>query len=95
MHIPGVLGMPRRIYTYEAGRGWEMWNLIVSLGVVFQMRRHSVLGREPGLVVLQGPGSRERSLGCVDARVVHDLAAAGLQLRGDAGRRAAAVRCGT
>src|SRR5262249_47517938 len=22
MHFPGLLGMPRRIYTYEAGRGW-------------------------------------------------------------------------
>jgi cytochrome c oxidase subunit 1 len=37
MHIPGVLGMPRRIYTYEAGRGWEIWNLIVTIGVVFQL----------------------------------------------------------
>jgi len=37
MHIPGVLGMPRRIYTYEAGRGWEIWNLIISLGVIFQI----------------------------------------------------------
>ncbi len=37
MHIPGVLGMPRRIYTYEAGRGWEVWNLIVSIGVIFQI----------------------------------------------------------
>ena len=37
MHIPGVLGMPRRIYTYEPGRGWEIWNLIISLGVVFQI----------------------------------------------------------
>ena len=37
MHIPGVLGMPRRIYTYEAGRGWEIWNLIVSVGVIFQI----------------------------------------------------------
>src|SRR6476661_6977150 len=36
MHIPGVLGMPRRIYTYEPGRGWEIWNLIVTLGVLFQ-----------------------------------------------------------
>ena len=36
MHVPGVLGMPRRIYTYEAGRGWEMWNLIVSIGAIFQ-----------------------------------------------------------
>jgi len=22
MHIPGLLGMPRRVYTYEASRGW-------------------------------------------------------------------------
>ncbi|MCU1309114.1 MAG: Cytochrome-c oxidase [Candidatus Angelobacter sp.] len=36
MHIPGLLGMPRRIYTYEPGRGWETWNLIVTIGVVFQ-----------------------------------------------------------
>src|SRR5246127_3837463 len=36
MHIPGLLGMPRRIYTYETGRGWDAWNLIVTIGVVFQ-----------------------------------------------------------
>jgi cytochrome c oxidase subunit I len=36
MHIPGLLGMPRRIYTYEAGRGWEVWNMIVSVGTIFQ-----------------------------------------------------------
>ena len=36
MHVPGLLGMPRRIYTYEPGRGWDIWNLIVSVGVIFQ-----------------------------------------------------------
>jgi cytochrome c oxidase subunit I len=36
MHVPGLLGMPRRIYTYEPGRGWEIWNLIVTIGVIFQ-----------------------------------------------------------
>ena len=36
MHIPGLLGMPRRIYTYEPGRGWEIWNVIVTIGVVLQ-----------------------------------------------------------
>jgi cytochrome c oxidase subunit 1 len=36
MHIPGILGMPRRIYTYEPGRGWDVWNFIVTVGVVFQ-----------------------------------------------------------
>jgi cytochrome c oxidase subunit I len=37
MHIPGILGMPRRIYTYEPGRGWEIWNVIVTIGVFFQI----------------------------------------------------------
>ncbi len=36
MHIPGILGMPRRIYTYEPGRGWEIWNFIVTIGAFFQ-----------------------------------------------------------
>ncbi|HMG32921.1 MAG TPA: cytochrome c oxidase subunit I [Blastocatellia bacterium] len=37
MHIPGLLGMPRRIYTYDPGRGWEILNLITSIGVLFQI----------------------------------------------------------
>jgi cytochrome c oxidase subunit I len=36
MHIPGLLGMPRQIYTYEADRGWGPWNMIVTIGVIFQ-----------------------------------------------------------
>ncbi len=37
MHFAGFLGMPRRIYTYEAGRGWEIWNLISTIGVPIQI----------------------------------------------------------
>ncbi len=36
MHIPGLMGMPRRIYTYEPGLGWDVWNLICTVGVFFQ-----------------------------------------------------------
>ncbi|MCH2170190.1 cytochrome c oxidase subunit I [Myxococcota bacterium] len=36
MHVQGLLGMPRRIYTYPAERGWEVWNQITTAGVVFQ-----------------------------------------------------------
>jgi cytochrome c oxidase subunit 1 len=36
MHIPGILGMPRRVYTYEADRGWALLNMIVSSGAIFQ-----------------------------------------------------------
>lgn len=32
MHWIGLLGMPRRIYTYEAGLGWDWLNLISSIG---------------------------------------------------------------
>ena len=37
MHVQGLLGMPRRIYTYPADRGWEMWNLVTTLGVPLQI----------------------------------------------------------
>jgi cytochrome c oxidase subunit 1 len=37
MHFLGFLGMPRRVYTYPAGRGWETWNMISTAGVVFQI----------------------------------------------------------
>ncbi|MBV8140452.1 MAG: cytochrome c oxidase subunit I [Verrucomicrobia bacterium] len=35
-HFAGFLGMPRRIYTYHPGRGWEFWNLISTIGAFIQ-----------------------------------------------------------
>jgi len=32
MHVTGLLGMPRRAYTYEAGLGWDWLNLLSSVG---------------------------------------------------------------
>src|SRR5581483_7928496 len=32
MHYLGLIGMPRRIYTYPAGLGWDVWNLVATLG---------------------------------------------------------------
>ncbi|MGC2050650.1 MAG: cbb3-type cytochrome c oxidase subunit I, partial [Methylovirgula sp.] len=32
MHLTGLLGMPRRIYTYPAGVGWDTLNMITSIG---------------------------------------------------------------
>jgi len=32
MHVLGIEGMPRRIYTYGTGRGWEIWNLVETIG---------------------------------------------------------------
>ncbi len=32
MHILGMNGMPRRIYTYPAGMGWDFWNMLETVG---------------------------------------------------------------
>jgi cytochrome c oxidase subunit I+III len=32
MHMSGLLGMPRRVYTYPAGAGLETYNLLSSIG---------------------------------------------------------------
>jgi cytochrome c oxidase subunit I+III len=32
MHIAGLLGMPRRIYTYADGMGWDTLNMIITIG---------------------------------------------------------------
>ncbi|MCZ6535215.1 MAG: cytochrome c oxidase subunit I [Dehalococcoidia bacterium] len=33
MHFLGLDGMPRRIYTYSEGQGWEFWNVVSTVGV--------------------------------------------------------------
>jgi cytochrome c oxidase subunit 1 len=42
MHLAGMLGMPRRIYTYEADRGWELWNQLATLGAFIQMPSYAI-----------------------------------------------------
>jgi|tagenome__1003787_1003787.scaffolds.fasta_scaffold20980225_2 cytochrome c oxidase subunit I+III len=45
MHIVGLLGMPRRVYTYPSGLGWETLNLLSTVGaVVLAVGLFTVLG---------------------------------------------------
>jgi hypothetical protein len=63
MHIAGLLGMPRRIYTYPAGLGWELHNMISTAGAymlglgillfVYNVYRSVILGR--GLLPSDNP----------------------------------------
>lgn len=60
-HIAGLLGMPRRIQTYQAGIGLEVWNLMSTTGtfvmlvglilitgsVFYAFRRGKVAGNDP------------------------------------------------
>jgi cytochrome c oxidase subunit 1 len=58
MHILGLQGMPRRYYRYPEGAGWDLWNLVASIGafviaasiVVFMVNvvRSVARGREAG-----------------------------------------------
>ncbi len=32
MHIAGLMGMPRRVFTYLPGMGWDPWMLIATIG---------------------------------------------------------------
>jgi cytochrome c oxidase subunit I+III len=32
MHLTGLYGMPRRVYTYPAGMGWDTLNLLTTIG---------------------------------------------------------------
>ena len=32
MHLVGLLGMPRRVYTYAPGLGWDAYNLGETIG---------------------------------------------------------------
>src|SRR3954453_4923210 len=36
MHWSGLYGMPRRISVYDAGQGWEIFNLMSSIGAYLQ-----------------------------------------------------------
>jgi cytochrome c oxidase subunit I+III len=35
MHVLGLHGMPRRVYTYPAAAGWDTLNLLASAGALF------------------------------------------------------------
>ena len=92
-HMLGLLGMPRRIYTYEDTGLLQEYNLISTIGSYVMGARDPRLRLERDHVAARAP-RRQRPVARRHARVVHDLAAAGAQLRHRPVRdeRAAALR---
>ena len=72
--------MPRRIYTYEPGRGWEIWNLIVTIGVVFQIAGVVAFVFNLLWSLVKGESAGNDS-GRVDAGVVHEFTSTRIQFR--------------
>ena len=75
MHISGMLGMPRRIFTYQADRGWELWNQLATVGAFIQAPSYAIFVYNLDLVAVEGQAGGRRSLGCLDAGMDHQLAA--------------------
>src|SRR5439155_10566480 len=62
-HILGLMGQPRRTYTYPSGLGWDLWNLLSTIGAFvlaigvlvtfanwfWSLRRGQTAGNDPWL----------------------------------------------
>ena len=80
MHISGLLGMPRRVYTYPEGMGWDTLNLITTIGS-FVFAFGILLLLINVVISLRAVHRRSESVGCGHARMVGTVAAAALQFR--------------
>ena len=81
MHFLGLVGMPRRIYTYAPDLGWNFWNMVATIGAFIIVLVVPGLHLERGQDHALGRRRAGRPVGRADARVDHPLAAARVQLR--------------
>ncbi len=75
-HLLGLLGMPRRVYTYQEHGLWEVYNMISTIGsfvMAFGMLIFVVNVDQDGA---RRPARRQRPVARRHARVVHDVTAA-------------------
>ena len=97
MHIVGLWGMPRRVYTYPVELGWGPINLFISARSPGPVRQLRAVCRQPRAQRHARRAGRRQSLGCRNAGMGHELAAPELQFLAHPGRhpcRAALGRAG-
>jgi cytochrome c oxidase subunit I+III len=80
-HFLGILGMPRRIFTYPDLPYWGLLNLLSTVGAMVMGGRVARLHRQFGFQPPPRQDCRRQPMGGVDARVGHDVPAAARQLR--------------
>ena len=82
MHFLGLMGMPRRIYTYAPGLGWDFWNLVCTVGAVLQGISLLVFLANVARSLRSGSRGGPGPVGRANARVGAPLTPARVQLRG-------------
>ena len=76
-HMLGLLGMPRRVYTYQAHGLWEAYNLASTIGSFVMAVGMLVFVANVVKTIAHRPPRRQRPVARRHARVVHDVTAAG------------------
>ena len=85
-HSAGLSGMPRRIYDYPKDAGWEVFNMVSTIGS-FMLGIGVAADLHQRAVVAQArPEGRQRPVEGQHAGVVHPVAPARQQLRRDPAR---------
>jgi len=85
MHIVGLLGMPRRVYTYPSGVGWDSYNQLETVGSYILACGLLLIVANLVRSYFSGAPAPRDPFGRRNTRVVDPLAAAAVQLRGDPG----------
>jgi cytochrome c oxidase subunit I+III len=76
----GLMGMPRRVYTYLPGLGWALWNQIATAGAFMIAISVADLHRQRLRQRARGAPGRRQPLGSLDAGMGDIVAASRLQL---------------
>ena len=81
LHMLGLMGMPRRIYTYDRHGLFQAYNLISSIGSGIMALGILLFFVNVVKTSPHRPSCAERSVARRHARVVHDVPTAGAELR--------------
>ena len=95
MHFTGLRGMPRRVFTYPAGLGFDMLNLVSTHRCFHPRRRfcHRRLGHHPPEE--EAAVLRAKSVECGHARVASGNACRSHGASAPFRKSTAVIRCGT
>ena len=74
MHIVGLWGMPRRVYTYPVQMGWGPINLFISLGALVLFASFVLFAVNLVRSCFRGEPGRRQSLGRRNARIGNGVA---------------------